>query len=84
MLENKWKIVALVLITLALLGALYYGAWAIHNKAYNNGVKDGGNYVLQNVATSQTQYGEIWITNGTAITTMPITQICQNLGERAK
>ena len=76
---NNWKVFGIVVILLALTGALYYGAWAIRNDAYDVGVSYGSSYTLGYIASSQTQSGNIIITNGTAITTMPITQICKNL-----
>jgi uncharacterized membrane protein SpoIIM required for sporulation len=80
---NKWQIVSIILLTLIVISILVWTYIKLerenYNKAYNDGVKDGGNYVMQNVATSQTQYGEIWITNGTTIQTIPITTICQNM-----
>ena len=77
--NNKWRNAFFIIVILIIILGIIYLVSIQVEKAYNNGIKDGGNYVLQNVATSQTQSGEIWITNGTAITTMPITKICQNL-----
>jgi uncharacterized protein YpmB len=77
--NNKWRnafIATLIIVAIIVGGFLIINQWG---KQYYNGIQYGVNQTIQEIALSQVQTGNILITNGTAITTMPITQICQNL-----
>jgi TRAP-type C4-dicarboxylate transport system permease small subunit len=77
--NNKWEIISKILFIIIILAIVYIGIIQIQKNYYNKGISDGVNQTIQDIALSQVQTGNILITNGTAITTIPITQICQNL-----
>jgi uncharacterized protein YpmB len=78
--NNKWKWIAIVLFTIFLLAGAFSACYVIVKDKYDSGISDGVNQTIQEIALSQVQTGNILITNGTAITTIPISNICRGLG----
>jgi len=77
--SNKWRWLAILLMIILAGGVLIGGIYQAMKDQKQLGYETGVNQTIQEIALSQVQTGNILITNGTAITTMPITQICQNL-----
>ena len=77
--NNKWKLIAIALIATILISGIAYLDYKAMQEKYNKGYETGVNQTIQEIALSQVQTGNILITNGTAITTIPITEICQNI-----
>ena len=77
--NDKWKLIAIALIATILISGIAYLDYKAMQEKYNKGYETGVNQTIQEIALSQVQTGNILITNGTTITTMPITQICQNI-----
>ena len=81
---NIWKTVAIVLIALVVIGGLGFGFVKYSNAKYNSGIVYGANITLNNIASQQTSSGNVLINNGTSLTSIPITKICQNLIAQAQ
>jgi hypothetical protein len=77
--NNIWKEIAIGLIIIIFTLIICLAISKAIKDQKQLGYEIGVNQTIQEIALSQVQTGNILVYNGTAITTMPITQICQNL-----
>jgi hypothetical protein len=77
--NNIWREIAIALIIIIVFGFVLWGIKYLNNDNYQKGISDGVNQTIQEIALSQVQTGNILVYNGSVVTTIPITQICQNI-----
>jgi uncharacterized protein YpmB len=77
--NNKWRNAFIATLIIVIVMVWVFLIIDYSSNQYQKGISDGVNQTIQEIALSQVQTGNILITNGTAITTIPITTICQNM-----